>query len=956
MPESSGGCILVAKTSVGYEVNQMATAVLVLLLALVSAAPSAGQMVRDIGPEQLGAGDLADGLDVALAAERTAYAGLDDEGARRRFRTLFWTRRDPDPRDFDNPVREDLHQRARRADALYGTGNLPGRQTDRGRALVLLGEPARVADGRDVVIFAYAQAPGTAEPFEIRFTRHAGDVRFDAEDTARAVLERARDALVMSPSLPYAPVATDLPLPDVAGVEWSEMSATREQYERAGRKGDFTLDARLNFVRAARDRARAYIDIVVSGDEVVRPGPGLGDSRHVGIAGLLVSTTTGEEIPIRDALRLDGPAARGRVRIPLELAPGDYRLTLLAREPAASLLAFREDRFRVPDYGLDRLEVSSLMCGLAGEPDRARSDLALDFRSGAVVVEPGTRPASGGTWRALLHVYGARGPVSVRFFVDGADVTPREVWRGGELPEQTIGATLTEWGRVLMVMVHDPVRDQGLVVARELGEPRGATPLASRRARAEDLGRATTMPAHLVSPAPGENPLAATEAEAVRQGDGGVAIFVDDELQAFASRSPVKVPLQFLPGMRTMTVAAASLDGLLHGRLGHGPLEGVTLKPRTAAFSVRTTLVPVYATVEDVRAAHIVPDLDQDSFRIVEEGKEQAISHFERATKDAISVAFVLDESTAMGPMLDAARTALAGMAAGLRPEDRGLVVGFADEVIVRSDLTDCKGCLVAALQSSRLADPLRAPLEIRQRETAYRRDRPADVVASEPMREGAMDSPPRVDVPTAAEMVTLTEANASHGRLMDALEAATFRLATLAGRKVVVVVGTGDDSGSRIGVERITDLVRRYGVTLYAVGLDVHPDVSVAGLSEAPGRSSVALRGADRERMRRTESRRRDETKELWEAHQRAARNLTVLADVSGGRAVVIDSPKAEELDLVDLVGAVEDELRAQYFVGFYARDAERPGMHSIRVEVREDGLRARARTGYFALATSPP
>jgi GWxTD domain-containing protein len=85
---------------------------------------------------------------VFLAAEEemTVYRGLTVEGKRRWLRE-FWRRRDPTPGTPDNEVQTGFYQRIAEANRRFregGAAAVPGWRTDRGRILLLYGEPDEV--------------------------------------------------------------------------------------------------------------------------------------------------------------------------------------------------------------------------------------------------------------------------------------------------------------------------------------------------------------------------------------------------------------------------------------------------------------------------------------------------------------------------------------------------------------------------------------------------------------------------------------------------------------------------------------------------------------------------------------------------------------------------------------------------------------------------------------------
>ncbi len=69
---------------------------------------------------------------------------VESPSAAIRFIEDFWRRRDPDPGEPGNPVREAFLQRVEAADQLYGERGRRGSLSDRGGALILLGSPSHL--------------------------------------------------------------------------------------------------------------------------------------------------------------------------------------------------------------------------------------------------------------------------------------------------------------------------------------------------------------------------------------------------------------------------------------------------------------------------------------------------------------------------------------------------------------------------------------------------------------------------------------------------------------------------------------------------------------------------------------------------------------------------------------------------------------------------------------------
>lgn len=77
-------------------------------------------------------------------AEKREFAGLRDEDARRDWVLRFWKRLDPEPATPDNEYEIEFYRRVRFADATFSTETIKGSLSDRGRVLLILGQPSYV--------------------------------------------------------------------------------------------------------------------------------------------------------------------------------------------------------------------------------------------------------------------------------------------------------------------------------------------------------------------------------------------------------------------------------------------------------------------------------------------------------------------------------------------------------------------------------------------------------------------------------------------------------------------------------------------------------------------------------------------------------------------------------------------------------------------------------------------
>ncbi len=77
-------------------------------------------------------------------AEKTEFANLPDDAARREWVFRFWKKLDPDPATPDNEFEAEFYRRVQYAEAHFSTETVRGSLSDRGRVLLILGPPTYV--------------------------------------------------------------------------------------------------------------------------------------------------------------------------------------------------------------------------------------------------------------------------------------------------------------------------------------------------------------------------------------------------------------------------------------------------------------------------------------------------------------------------------------------------------------------------------------------------------------------------------------------------------------------------------------------------------------------------------------------------------------------------------------------------------------------------------------------
>jgi Ca-activated chloride channel homolog len=267
---------------------------------------------------------------------------------------------------------------------------------------------------------------------------------------------------------------------------------------------------------------------------------------------------------------------------------------------------------------------------------------------------------------------------------------------------------------------------------------------------------------------------------------------------------------------------------------------------------VSTLSVPVYVTVTD-SDKRLVPDLTIDDFEILDNGKPQTINIFDNKPVP-ITTTVMIDTSGSMTAILGFVKDGAEQFLIRLLPGDKAQVGEFSDKIKFHP------GNFIE--DRDRLIYLLKHELDF--------------------------------GYPT---------------RLYDAVDESLARLEPEDGRKVVLVFTDGDDTASKVGVNKVMDRAREKDVMIYAVGL----------------------------------------VNEFFNGQQRVRsspdRGLKKLAEDTGGGFFELK----KTADLGDTFTRVAQELHSQYVLGFSPELLDGK-VHKLEVRVKRAGMNARARKTYVA------
>ena len=310
-------------------------------------------------------------------------------------------------------------------------------------------------------------------------------------------------------------------------------------------------------------------------------------------------------------------------------------------------------------------------------------------------------------------------------------------------------------------------------------------------------------------------------------------------------------------------------------------------------FRTGVDLINVAVSVSDANGRYI-SRLRQEDFVLYEDGVEQPITHFSNE-RVPVSLGLVVDTSGSMaGEKWDNARSALDRFLLQLLgPDDEVFLYQFDSDPYLLQGWTTDRARLSRAM--SRIV----------------------------PRGGTAMYD-------TLAEAVPLADSGRNR-------------------KKAIVVISDGNDTHSSTAVSDLKRLIRETEVLVYAIGIDGENDLTSGGVFRRPPvRLPFPFPIPGRRRPYPVQppwggggvggnSRSSDRVN---------AGALRELTDDSGGRTEIVQTSR----DLDPATTGIADELSQQYFLAYPAAAKKDGRWHTIRVEVRDQRYRVRARKGYTA------
>ena len=300
------------------------------------------------------------------------------------------------------------------------------------------------------------------------------------------------------------------------------------------------------------------------------------------------------------------------------------------------------------------------------------------------------------------------------------------------------------------------------------------------------------------------------------------------------------------------------------------------LAQQTPDIRVDVDLVTVACSVTDSKdapAAH----LKKDQFSLRDEGESREIRDFWQEADLPLTVALVVDAS---------------GSQAGYVKSHRDAVADFLHQVIGPAD----RAMLVEIAQQARLLSSLTG--------SGADIDRAVQEIGSRQVRQAPMLGPPcrNAKIPHSCGGTALW-----HGIYYAAKE-----LKPVSGRKAIIVLSDGIDTGSDVPLTDAVEMARSVGAVVYAIKYATPMRFLSLGATIA----------------------------------QAASHGLERLSKETGG--VTFPNPGRRTSEVF---AQIEAELRNLYVLGFTPPEAARDGkLHKLAVGVSGENLTARCRSGYRA------
>jgi VWFA-related protein len=320
-------------------------------------------------------------------------------------------------------------------------------------------------------------------------------------------------------------------------------------------------------------------------------------------------------------------------------------------------------------------------------------------------------------------------------------------------------------------------------------------------------------------------------------------------------------------GMRSLLLFALAAPLLAQAPSPAKPPEDLP------SIEVNVDVVNILAAVRDKRGG-LIPNLSKEDFNISEDGKPQTIKYFTRETDLPLTIGLLVDVSRSQENLIGIERDAASQFFSKvLRQKDEAFLISFGEEAELLQDYTGSARLLNEGLNQLRVSSGV-----------------------------GGFGPGP---VPTVGQPRGTV--------LYDAIYlAATDKLRSEVGRKVIVVITDGNDEGSRLSLNQAVEAAQKADAVIYSIQ---YLDMRFYGPFGGGGGGEGVL-------------------------HK--------MSDETGGQLYKVD--RKHTLD--EVFRELQEEMRSQYSIGYTPTNDMKDGSYR-RLDIRTTNkdLKVQARKGYYAI-----
>ena len=363
---------------------------------------------------------------------------------------------------------------------------------------------------------------------------------------------------------------------------------------------------------------------------------------------------------------------------------------------------------------------------------------------------------------------------------------------------------------------------------------------------------------------------------------------------------------------KTILLAAAVCLLCVGGLLESQQPSAASDRSQPGTLSVTVKVVNVPATVRD-KHGQIIRTLTKDDFLLEEDGRPQTVHYFAHDTDLPLTLGLLVDTSMSQRRVLEQERHASYSFLDQMlhQSKDVAFVIHFDHEVELLQDLTSSREKLEAVLQS------LQAP----QFETTSGRGGGS----------GGNNGGPNGGGYPGGRGANRHGYGGGGTLLYDAAYLASDEvMKKQQGRKALIILSDGVDTGSKLSLETAIETAQRADTVVYSI---LFADDEAYGRGGYGGRGGFGRHGGG--------------ARFPMESRPDGRKILEKISKQTGGRLFEVSKKQPIE----KIYESIAEELRNQYNLGYTPDPAGREGSyHKITLKTKQKDLIVQARDGYYA------